>query len=88
MPENKLRKLYPESELASDYNYISTKEAVRYFPWLRQESSHRIVQSYVQQGYLLGRCLNPSPSLSPHKNQWQVFVPDIERFKKTRIKKI
>lgn len=77
---------YSAKKLNDDSLYIGTKEAVQYFPWLKGENSAPIINDWIKNGWLLGRCINISQRGNHHSNRWQVFVPDIERFKRDRIK--
>lgn len=77
---------YTAEKLADDKNYISTKDALPMFPFLKGKNSQRIVVGWIKKGYLFGRCRNLAAKRSRYGNRWEVFVPDIKRFKKDRIK--
>lgn len=80
---------YTALQLEDDANYISTKKAFPLFSFvLKGKRGAQTINGWIRKGYLLGRCINLSPRASPHQNDWQVFIPDIDRFRKDLITKI
>jgi len=78
---------YTRQQLEDDKNYIPTKEAVALFPFLAGKNSSRVISGWIVKGYLFGRCRNMANKRNKHANRWEVFVPDVARFKQDRIKK-
>lgn len=82
MPSSDFKKLYSKSQLEDDSNYLPLSESAPYFHSLRLKNPLPRLRQWLKNGMLVGRLKNVSVNKTPYANQWEVFVPDIPRFKK------
>jgi hypothetical protein len=79
-------KLYNIKDLSNDSLYIPIKEAEPYFRYLHLERPMHRIRAWIKNGMLVGRMRNLSPTKNPKHNKWDVFLPDIIRFKNESFK--
>lgn len=83
MPESKHKKLYRKDELSNDSLYISIQDAEMFFLNLKLSKTQDRIREWIRRGLLVGRVRNLSPESDPRANRYEVFKPDIKRFKES-----
>lgn len=76
------KNLYSEADLANSSNYLRIERSLQYFADLGLRYPMKAIRGYINAGLLVGRIKNTSPKRSKKGNRYEVFIPDIPRFKR------
>lgn len=75
-------KTYSAAELDNAANYLRVEKSLQYFADLGLKYPLKALRQWIKDGVLIGRIRNTSRGKKPTANRYEVFVPDISRFKK------
>lgn len=87
-PQNH-RNLYSESDLANGDNYSRLENTLHLFADLNAKSQRSLkirLRQYISHGMLVGRIYNASPTGAKRGQRYEVFLPDVLRFKRDIFK--
>ncbi len=82
MPKKNYKKMYSEADLANSLNYGQLEKSLHYFADLGLKDPIRLLRIYIRNGQLVGRIKNVSATGTPFANRYEIFLPDIPRFKR------
>ena len=74
--------LYSEADLANSSNYLRIERSLQYFADLGLKYPMKALRKWINDGQLVGRIKNTSPTRNKKANRYEVFIPDIPRFKR------
>lgn len=86
MKKSKPSDLYSEADLANSINYLRAERSLQYFADLGLKHPLKVIRKWIREGMLVGRIKNTTKNKEPKANRYEVFLPDISRFKRDMYK--